>query len=258
MRMAFKQQTIIIAVLLAMCLTPSFASAANTLNTIISDMTDPPDTKPHGVPADYDWAQGPTTRHIEDVPTETIRRFHAVTAWGQVYIPVTGNPARNTRVQVRNLKTYVLRKPDMTWHLIQHGPIVGAAYKENFSMGVNIPADIRREPSGGISVMLIKGFNFHFYHEHRAPFNPNTDAGFFITAEARLIPNDPAQPLDMKQARLIMNVGADVYENYEDTPTYAPEIGVGRFKYVTPAWQSFNMTTLKPSQIRQYPPPVNR
>jgi hypothetical protein len=33
-------------------------------------------------------------------------------------------------------------------------------------------------------------------------------------------------------------------------------IAIGRFKYVKPGWQSFNMTTLPEATLRSNPPPI--
>ena len=60
---------------------------------------------PHGVPRGYDWATGPRIQRGNNATG-----FQALTAWGQFYEDDGGNPAANTRVQIRNIRTYILRQ----------------------------------------------------------------------------------------------------------------------------------------------------
>jgi len=237
------------------------AGATNSIESVISDMKSPHDEKPHGVPDSYDWSQGPTMHHLEKVNHATLNKFHALVAWGQAYEAAKGNPAKNARVQIRNIKAYVLSKRDQKWHLAQSYPIVdGASWREDMFMEINKPADMREEKDGGgISVMVGNGYNFHFFAPQRAPFQPKDVIGIFSTVEARLIVNNPKLPDDRDQARILLNVGCDLWKDLgNELPAgqAAPEAGMGRFKFVTKKWQAFNMITLTESQTRKYPPPV--
>jgi len=75
----------------------------NFVDLIIDDSTLPHEGLPHGVPNSYLWATGPVS-HSESIPPE----YHAMVAWGQVYEDVCGNPASNTRVQIRDIQAYRL------------------------------------------------------------------------------------------------------------------------------------------------------
>ena len=77
---------------------PFAVFSQTSLEEIISDMTEPHEGRPHGVPSNYDWALKP--RRGAETPPET---WNAAIAWGQLYEWIEGNPATNTRVQIRDL-----------------------------------------------------------------------------------------------------------------------------------------------------------
>lgn len=239
------------------------ATIPNTLNTIIGDMHKPHEAKPEGVPRSYKWYRGPTVHHLDQVSPDVLDRFHAIVAWGQVYAAAQGNPAKNVRVEVRNIKAYELtredRDNDWKWHLAQAYPrVIGAAYSEDFGMNFSKRIHLRREPDGGVSVKLIPGYNFHFYAPQRAPFDPTNTLGIFTTFQARLIVDNSNLPDDRDKARILADAGCDVWESlYSRMRGHAePNVGIGRFKFVTKKWQSFNMISLTAAQTRKYPPPL--
>jgi len=231
----------------------------NSVDLIINNMTLPHEGVPHGVPESYDWAKQPVS-HAQSVPA----KFHAMVAWGQVYEDICGNSATNTRVQIRDISAYVLSKKDNQWHLLQSSRLVeGAAYVEDFVPPFNKPADIRYEDDGSISVKAGGGYNFHFYTPNRAVIDPNDVAGIFTTVQARLIVENPSLPDDRSQARYLFNMGGDLWRNLTvdyDKEENNPGIGMGRFRYVTTGWQSFNMMYLEDGlsedAIRNNPPPI--
>jgi len=220
------------------------------------DMKGPHEGKPSGVPSSYDWANGPIVDKSRDVS-----KYEAYTAWGQVYSDAAGNPATNTRVQIKDVQTYMLSKQDGKWHLLQSSiDVDGAAYREDFSGDVNIPADIREEPDGSISVQLSEGYNYHFWPSTgRTPINPENIAGLVMTVKARLITDNPQQPDDRSEARYLLGMGGDYWTTMTaqwDNWTTNGGVGVGKLKYVTLDWQYFTMHTLSPEEIRQNPPPL--
>ncbi|MGL4608079.1 MAG: carbohydrate-binding domain-containing protein [Trueperaceae bacterium] len=240
---------------------PDDSTKINSVQTIIDDVTLPHDAKPLGVPEDYSWAQGPVIDEGKDYSS-----FKAFTAWGQLYEPTTGNPAVNTRVQLKNIKTYFLSKSDNTWYLLQStADVDGAAYVEDFSNDESIPADIRTE-SEGVSVTAGDGYNFHFWPSNgRAEIDPNNIAGWFTTVQARLIVDDQNLPDDRAQAKFIMGMAGDYWisldASWESDWSANSGIGVGRFKYLTADWQAFNFATffqgdLDEEKLRQNPPPL--
>jgi hypothetical protein len=235
------------------------AAVPNSLHTVIDDMSEPHEAEPEGVPRSYKWSRGPTVHHLDQVPPAVLDRFHAIVAWGQAYAAAQGNPARNVRVEVRDIKAYELAKNDLRWHLAQaYRRVIGAAYREDFGMNFSKRIHLRREPDGGISVKLVPGYNFHFFAPQRAPFDPTNTLGIYTTYQARLIVDDPSLRDDRDKARILANAGCDVYEglNSRMRGHAEPNVGIGRFKFLTSEWQSFNMISLTKSQIEKYPPPV--
>jgi hypothetical protein len=188
--------------------------------------------------------------------------MRAALPWGQVYETVAGNPATNTRVQLRNLKLYMLSKKTNKWtYLTGSLAVDGAAYVEDFAGDQSRPADIRIEPDGTVSVKAGGGYNFHFWSKSgRATIKPSDVAGLFATCQARLILHDPAQPDDRATAQYVLSIGADYWKNLTTgwcadwTCNY--DAGIGRFKYVTIEWQAFNMHSLTEATVRNSPPPL--
>ena len=228
----------------------------NSIKTIIYDMTSTHEGTPSGLPLDLHWVREPRVGMGHDP-----KGFKAMTAWGQLYEAAEGNPATNTRVQIKNIQAYLLSKQDGKWHLLQDSKKVeGAAYREDFAGDVNQPADIRYEPDGSVSVKTSPGYNYHFWTaDGRAVINPNDIAGIFTTVQARLIIDNPQQADDRFKARYLLSMGGDYWQSLNahwDNWTTNGDIGIGKFKYVTTEWQAFNMTTLTPKEIRRNPPPI--
>jgi beta-glucosidase len=228
-----------------------------SLDEIISDMALPHEGRPHGVPVEFDWGTGP--RSGAEAPPES---WDAAIAWGQLYEWVEGNPATNTRVQIRDLELYYLSRTDRKWHLLQSAVLVeGAAYVEDFAGDVNQPADIRNEADGSLSVTAGEGYNFHFWpKEGRINYPENDVMGCYATVRARLVLDDPEGPDDRDSAGYVMSVGGDWWESLTavwDNWTTNADMGIGRFRFVTRNWKSFNMITLPEDTVRKYPPPFH-
>lgn len=234
----------------------SSAKRSNSVEIVVDDMKLPHEGNPKGVPESYDWARRPRVGMGADPG-----KFRTMVAWGQVYEDERGNPAANTRVQIRNIEAYFLSKKDGRWHLLQRSAVVeGRAYREDFVGDVNKPANIRPEPDGGISVTTGGGYNFHFWTPGRKAIDPGDIAGIFTTVQARLVPDDPRLPDDRDRARYLLSMGGDYWldanSRWNDFKTNK-DIGIGRFKFVRSEWRSFNMTTLSEGQIRKNPPPFD-
>lgn len=224
---------------------------------IADDMQGSNEGRPHGVPSSYDWANGPVVEMGNNS-----NGWKAITAWGVVYEAAEGNPATNTRVNIRNVQALVLQKSSGKWLLLQNTNAPdGAAYLEDFSGDSNTPADIRYESDGTISVTAGNGYNFHFYPPDRASINPDDIGGIVTLFEARLIVGDPTKSDDRGTARYVCSSGADYYPavtgGWPGGTDYNPGVGVGKFKYVETSWRSFAMTTMSQTQLTSNPPPVN-
>ena len=234
---------------------PKKVSTVNSMETLIADISLPHDARPHGVPETVDWADAPRIGMGNDAG-----EFRAMTAWGQVYTAAAGSPAVNTRVQIRSIEAYYLSKSDAQWHKWQDSLLVeGAFYREDFAEDLNIPADLRVEADGGISVKLTAGYNYHFWPDTgRVQIDPSDIDGVFTSVQARLVMDDPDKPDDRKQANLLLSMGGDYWLSLNavwDYWTTNGDIAIGRFKTITPAWQAFNMSTLSEATLRKNPPP---
>jgi hypothetical protein len=230
----------------------------NSVALITNDMTLPHEGQPSGLPESYDWSAGPRIGYGNEPPAD----WNAFIAWGQVYQDAQGSPATNTRVQIRDIEAYYLSGSAGRWYLLQFDRLVeGAAYVEDFVDNASIPADIRPEPDGSISVRLVDGYNFHFWPEStRVPIDTTDIAGIFTTVQVRLILDDPALPDDRDQARYLMSMGGDYWRDlaaeWQSDWSTVGDAAIGRFRYITSEWQSFNMTTVSAEVLCANPPPL--
>lgn len=233
--------------------TPPPVSGTSVADQIAADMQGKNEGLPHGVPSSYDWATGP----VVDMGNNSNGQ-NAITSWGVVYVAAQGNPATNTRVNIKNVQLYFLQKSTAKWLLLQNTSTPdGADYPEDFQ-GDSIPGDSRTESDGTISVTAGNGYCFHFYPSDRGSINSNDIGGIVAIYDARLIVGNPALPDDRSTAQYLAGAGADYYPavtgpGIENNPS----VGNGKLKYVQINWRSFAMTTLTQAQLEANPPPVN-
>lgn len=224
---------------------PSYGSACgitNTLATIIGDHTLPHQGNPP-INESWDWRYRPLEKSGINAGS-----FQAITYWGNVMVDSATDLAKNTRVQIRNAKTYVLNKQKSWQRLQSHSAVDGNFRSLDFKQSE--PADLRPEGTDGISVAPQLNRTFHFYGpgpNNRASINPKDIQGIFVTVQARLILDDPAQQDDRDSAGYLLNMGADYWRSLtidedKDNCEYAASavsdqhncpVGHGRFKYVT-------------------------
>jgi hypothetical protein len=230
----------------------------NTIQTVIDDSFLPHEGKLKGVPDHYAWAFVPTTG-----PSFPDEKYNAFTAWGQLYEDASGNPATNTRVQIKNIESWYLSKSDKTWHLIQNMQGIGGAnYAEDFANNLNKPADIRLEEDGGISVTAGSGYNFHFWPQNRVTIFPNDVRAMYVTFIGRLIVDDTTKPDDRDNAKYLLGAGGDYWTSLDaqwDNFKTNTDSGIGRMKYVKKEWRAFNICAqMSEEDFKNFPPPVNR
>ncbi|MCU0448175.1 MAG: hypothetical protein MUE85_25010 [Microscillaceae bacterium] len=249
--------TLSIMLVFFQCKKPELAAnLVNSVETIITDMQLAHEGAPSGVPDSYDWAKKPRIGMGNNPGI-----FRALIPWGQLYEQVGGNPATNTRVQLRKLKIYIFSKKDKRWFRpISTEVIEGANYAEDFVDDKNRPADIQTpREGGGISVVAGGGYNFHFWTNRKTTIDPDDIDGVFSTCQARLVIQNTALPDDRLQAKYLLSIGADYWldesAQWDNFKTNG-DVAIGRFKYVTTTWQAFNMTTMRAEEIRKYPPPL--
>ncbi|WP_341531898.1 hypothetical protein [Nostoc sp. UHCC 0302] len=181
-------------------------------------------------------------------------------AWGQLYEAAEGNTAANTRVQIKNIQAYMLSKKEKKWYCLQSSTAVeGAAYREDFTENQSQTADIRYEQDGSISVKAGNGYNFHFWCPgDRVTIDPCDVAGIFTTVQARLVLDNTEGEDDRSKALYLLSMGGDYWLDLASkwSECTVDDIAIGKFKYVTEEWKSFNMSTLTSDQICQNPPPL--
>lgn len=226
---------------------------------LLEDMTLPHEALPAGVPDAFDWKRGP--RIGARVPPPS---WSAFIPWGHLYVAEGGHDAPNTRVQIRRIRAYLLRRSDGQWHRVAYSAAVdGGWYAEDYRGDANRPADVRPAPEaqgGGVTATAGGGYNFHFWSVGgRVGIDPLDIAGVYTTVEARLVLADADGPDDRAAARYLLGMGADFWENRTDPWRNWENVwdaGIGRFRFVTTRWQSFHMHTLDADTLRAHPPPL--
>ena len=209
----------------------------------------------HGVPSTYNWAHGPRVgSHNRD------GRFHAVSAWGQIYESADGSPAQNVRVACRDISVWILSRRTGKWRQANASKRVnGANYVEDFVGNVSKPADLRDEAGGAVSATLGGGYNFHLYSiRGRAPIDPGDVAGVVSVFSARVIMNDPYGPDERHLARYLASAGADYWlDRYVGAAEgTVADVGIGKARWVRPEWSTYTMSTMSLRKLDKLPPPV--
>ena len=236
---------------------PVVAKTVNSVETIIDDMSLPHEGTPIAF-AGWGTLTGPGLDLGNNPPSD----WGFALPWGVVFVAKEGNPATNTRVEMRNMKIYVFSKSTSKWRLMGSSPIVdGSFYNEDFRQGNDIkPATMRTEPDGGVSTTPVWPYAYHFWCCGRQPFDRADLGGVFSTYQVRLVVNDPTKPDDRARAKFLAYSGMDYWR--DQTSGWAPgmpnngEAGHGRMKYVTTEWRAVNMTTVSAATLRASPPPV--
>lgn len=228
----------------------------NSVQLILDDMTLPHEPRPAGVPVSYDWGLKPRVGMGNDS-----KGFRAFIPWGQLYEAEGGNPAKNTKVELRTLKGYWLSKKTGKWSLLSTSDregIEGNAYVADFKDDVNKPSGAR-VVGKGVVVGAGGGYNYHFWPKNgRVSIDPDDIAGIFTTCEARLVRDDPAKPDDRDRARLVLSIGGDYWKALDsqwDQLKTNGDAGIGRFRLVRKEWGWFNMCTLPAERLKANPPP---
>lgn len=227
----------------------------NSIQTVIDDMNNVSEGRPHGVP--WVWGKG-AFPYVENWNNAVNANgtMDAITMWGQVYEALEGNPATNTLVELRNARSAVLSKTTGKWTLIQSGIPTGLAFIEDFSNNTNKTVPTKVTADNTLIVPAGQGYNFHFWPKvNQQPITAADFAAFWSCVDARLVVADATKPDDRDFARYVLNVGGD----YKMTSTGSRGYGLGmpKWKFVTKEWRSFNFCTLTPlSDIWTKPPPL--
>ena len=236
----------------------------NTLETIVSDMRETNDLPLAGVPQSAGWARGPGHVVMGNDPRGSRTpdawrprnpRWKSPDIWWTALLPWLvvfdgeGHGATDTRVQVRQMRTYVLSRRSGQWsRLGSDRPIEGELYVKALTGSPVSGADLRGEADGSTSIGVPGGERvFHGWSGERQSIESADVLAVFVTLQARLMTDGRD---DRDQARLLIQVGADYYPDRSTgvtafaPETYNPGVGLSRAKRVTNDWQAFNFATI--------------
>lgn len=211
----------------------------------------------HGVPADSEWAHGATPGMWVDYDYN-----EAITAWGQVYEWAGESPVTNIRVHLRNMKLYALN--DEGWQLLQDGSDYGPGEGNGYLEGTNLPedskvgeilSDIRTELSGGMSFTMEPDKRFLWWiATWPRPTIPEGTIAFYVTIEARLIPDDDPE-VELDKAKYLLGLSADYYQ-FDNTIGSEPGAFTAhpRYRFLTSNWQTFTCYAggPEPGSVEEY------
>jgi hypothetical protein len=239
-------------------------------------------------PAKYSWAAGPGSTVMGNDPrgTNTPSWFQPSDSWLKsssywraalpwfVLFEGVGNEATNTRVQVRNFALWYRSKADGRWRMLgSDNDFGGFSCKQdsNYAGCGGAMPDKRSEADGGVSFRPVAGYNFHgWWTRGFATITPEDIAALHVTAQVRLVVDDPSRPDDRSRAKYLVHIGADYYPHatYSFGSNPVPGVGVSRAKYVTTSWRPVNFLTsrdlgsqspgggMSRAEVRAAPPPL--
>ncbi|GBF77206.1 hypothetical protein PA598K_05741 [Paenibacillus sp. 598K] len=223
---------------------------AVTNQNLYDEMHEPHESYAHGLPPEWDWAQGPTYKDLA-FPTTTYtpispnpHTWDAVVPWGAVYEAAEGSSSVNTRVAVKDLQSYYLSYDDNQWHelVFQTAPD-GAYFTETLDSTTQTPAP-RIEADGSLSVVPGNGKLYHFWPDLRTQVTDPADVKAIYTSyQAKLVKDNPAGVDDRASANFLAHASTDIWYStsapYDNLQTNG-DLGIGRFRYVTNDYQYFS------------------
>jgi hypothetical protein len=169
------------------------------------------------------------------------QRCYTLKSWLQVF-EAEGNAAKNTRVQFRNLKIFVLSESTRKWSLVKSD---ASPYTDSWAYPFTFNADggTRVEASGGLSFKPKYPVFAHGYGTQMT-IVPQDIRAVFVSMETKLVLENASSADDRSSAKYLVNVGADYWPNAQAVNTtwgYAPGIGQGRFILATQDWRKATM-----------------
>jgi hypothetical protein len=217
---------------------------------LLSDMSQPSERMPEGVPAWYDWAGHPRARRLASPSS-----FRAFTAWGQLY-QCAGTSATDAEVvEFRDLQSWTLLRGSGKWRRIQFSSqLEGGAFPEDY-VGPTLPARYVSTASKTL-VRPVAKHNFHFWPgSGRVSIRPARVVAIVVAVEARLRARSAG---GTEPPCLVLSVGGDAWRSLSAPPGggNSADVGIGRFKRVQRRWRLFTMTTASSNLLDRFPPPA--
>jgi hypothetical protein len=189
---------------------------------------------------------------------------HAIVPWFTAF-EARGNRARNSRVQIRNLRLFILSNRTRKWLQVDHRlrPYV-ALWKYPFvAAGPACGRVAQLERDGGLSLVPDYPFFIHGWGDARS-IDASDVGATFIAMDFRLIIDDPRRKDDRNVARYVVDVGADYYpdQTLRWSLDYAPGVGNGRMLLARRQWRTATLVVpnkdhgITYEKLHQNPPPL--
>ena len=240
----------------------SAEAASDLIETLVGDMRKMNDHPLRNVNRKYGWARGPG--YVQAGVDSN--GWNYVLPWF-VTLEGEGNSARNTRIEMRNLRMFILTDNGEWKRLIDVDSYAGIECEQHGNY-YQCPQTARvREGDTSASSMPIPGLNMHGWWDSRVRIDGHHIVAIIVSLEPRLIVDDEARGDDRDEAKYLVNVGADYYPSDAPPSGRLIPVGVSRAKMVTNEWQTFALTTLNDvgrqepgggiseAELRANPPP---
>ncbi|MBI1891585.1 MAG: RICIN domain-containing protein [Burkholderiales bacterium] len=244
------------------------SSYAITIDQVVADMSSPSEAMV--IDPRYSWQSNPAV-------TMYAPRGDAIPSWWTGNRPewcynvltwftafeAQGNGATNTRVQIANLRFYILSQNTRTWKQYDMKAAPGVdiwQYPFNYTGG---SSGVRNESSGGISIKP-KYPNFHHGYGNSVNITPQDVRAVYVAMDFRLAVDDPNKPDDRASAKYVVDTGGDYWPGNGQgdwSLGYAPGMGNGRMLLATSSWRTATMIIPNPNygatmaEMKSNPPP---
>lgn len=244
---------------------PSVPAAAtiNTVDTVVNDMKLRNDLVLRGYENQSSgWYVGPghvmmgNDPRLTNTPSwwKASNAGNVSSAWLQAMLPWVvifdgaGHSATNTRVQIRNFRAYYQSKASGQWvSLGSSAGVGGAVYGKSTLFGATSPEERRTNSDGSSEIRPPSDINYAWHgwwSKGRVSINSSDIAALFVTLQARLVVDNPSRPDDRANARYLVQVGNDYYQDVATNWRFiVPSSMTSRSKLVRNQWQAFSATT---------------
>lgn len=221
----------------------------NELVTLATDMSQPHEGIPAGVPVEYDWARQARMGAGNDPGG-----FTAFTGWGQVF-PAEGTSIATLSILLRDMRVLVCHGQRRTWTLLQQGGVEGAQFQPDFGNNHNQPPVRVAKVGEAIVVKIADRSVYHFWpRQGRVNLPSQNLCGIVVLVQAKLVPDMQNQSADALEHRALLGLGADYWksksaqwDNYESNR----DVAIGRLKWVGDSWRWYGLAIATPAELQR-------